>query len=364
MPSPGAVIKAPAEESSCPKSSESISAPPTPASPSWKAGTRWSSRTPKAPHHALGRRLHGRRRAAGRPDRPSPGDHQSREHGLRRQAPHRPQVRRRRSAEVDEDRRPTRSSRPTTATPGWRSAAKKYSPQEISALVLQKMKQTAEDYLGEKVTEAVVTVPAYFNDSQRQATKDAGRIAGLERPAHHQRAHRGGARLRPRQEEGREDRRLRPRRRHVRHLDPRARRRRLRGQGHQRRHLPRRRGLRPAHHRLPGRRVQEGPGHRPAQGPHGAAAPQGSRREGQVRAVDVMETDINLPFITADAERAEAPQHEADPRQAGSAVRRPARQARQPRARRRSRTPASAPSDIDEVVLVGGMTRMPRCRRT
>ena len=62
---------------------------------------------------------------------------------------------------------------------------KKMAPPEISARVLTKMKQTAEEYLGEEVTEAVITVPAYFNDSQRQATKDAGRIAGLEVAAHH-----------------------------------------------------------------------------------------------------------------------------------------------------------------------------------
>ena len=57
---------------------------------------------------------------------------------------------------------------------------KKYSPSQISAFILQKMKETAEKYLGQEVTKAVITVPAYFNDSQRQATKDAGKIAGLE----------------------------------------------------------------------------------------------------------------------------------------------------------------------------------------
>ena len=63
----------------------------------------------------------------------------------------------------------------------WLEArGKKYSPSQISAFILQKMKETAEKYLGQEVTKAVITVPAYFNDSQRQATKDAGKIAGLE----------------------------------------------------------------------------------------------------------------------------------------------------------------------------------------
>ena len=65
-------------------------------------------------------------------------------------------------------------------TPRVEINGRQYTPQEISAMILQKMKKTAEDYLGQEVKEAVITVPAYFSDSQRQATKEAGQIAGLE----------------------------------------------------------------------------------------------------------------------------------------------------------------------------------------
>src|SRR5512146_2841609 len=85
------------------------------------------------------------------------------------------------SAEVQEARKhlPYRIVKADNGDAHVEIRGKVYSPAEISAMILQKMKQTAEDYLGEKVTDAVITVPAYFNDSQRQATKDAGRISGL-----------------------------------------------------------------------------------------------------------------------------------------------------------------------------------------
>ena len=78
------------------------------------------------------------------------------------------------------DRVPYKVVRGDNNTPRVDIDGREYTPQEISAMILQKMKKTAEDYLGQQVTEAVITVPAYFNDSQRQATKEAGEIAGLK----------------------------------------------------------------------------------------------------------------------------------------------------------------------------------------
>ena len=75
---------------------------------------------------------------------------------------------------------PYKVARGENNTPRVDISGRLYSPQEISAIILQKMKKTAEDYLRQEVTEAVITVPAYFSDSQRQATKEAGKIAGLD----------------------------------------------------------------------------------------------------------------------------------------------------------------------------------------
>ena len=121
-----------------------------------------------------------------------------------------------------------------------KASGKDYSPSQISAFILQKLKEDAEAYLGEEVKQAVITVPAYFNDSQRQATKDAGKIAGLEvlriinEPTAAALAY-GLERKKRRDHRG-----LRPGRRHLRHLGARDRRRGVRGQVDQRRHLPRR----------------------------------------------------------------------------------------------------------------------------
>ena len=123
----------------------------------------------------------------------------------------------------------------------------KYSPSQVSAFILGKMKETAENYLGEKVTQAVITVPAYFNDAQRQATKDAGRIAGLEvlriinEPTAAALAY------------GMDKKNHGTIAVYARARDRRWR---VRGEEHQWRHLPGRRGLRQPRDRLPRGRVQ------------------------------------------------------------------------------------------------------------
>ena len=199
----------------------------------------------------------------------------------------------------------------------------KKAPSQVSAEILKKMKQTAERYLGMPVEKAVITVPAYFNDSQRQATKDAGKIAGLDvvRIINEPTA----AALAYGMEKGTQpdDRGLRSGRRHVRRLGARDRRRRVRGEVDQRRHLPRRRGLRQAHHRLHGRRVQKGAPDRSAQRPPGAAAPERGGREGEDRAV-LDDADRGQPAVHhGGCFRPEASDHEDHPRQARAAGRRP-----------------------------------------
>src|SRR5215472_6690352 len=88
----------------------------------------------------------------------------------------------RRSDEVSEEMKmvPYKVIRGENGDARVEAQGKRYSPPEISAMILTKLKEAAEAYLGQKVTEAVITVPAYFNDAQRQATKDAGKIAGLD----------------------------------------------------------------------------------------------------------------------------------------------------------------------------------------
>ena len=123
--------------------------------------------------------LQRQRRASGRAIRQAPGRHQSIQYPLRDQAPDRPSLRRSDGGE-GQGPGPYAIVRGDNGDAWVDAKGQKYSPSQISAFILGKMKETAEAYLGEPVTQAVITVPAYFNDSQRQATKDAGRIAGLD----------------------------------------------------------------------------------------------------------------------------------------------------------------------------------------
>ena len=192
---------------------------------------------------AVGGRVHQDRRAAGRPGGQAPGGDQPREHRLLHQALHGPEVRR--GQRRDEDGAVPGRAREQRRRPGERPgqgvlAAGNLRDDPAEAETGRRGIPRAAGHQGRHHGAGVLQRCPAAGDERRRADCRPRSVA------HRQRADGGRARLRPRQEEGRDDRRLRLRRRHVRHLDPRSRRRRRRGQGDQRRHAPRRRQPRSA----------------------------------------------------------------------------------------------------------------------
>ena len=271
-------------------------------------------------YHAQHGRLHRQRRAAGRPVRQAAGGDQPVQHPLCHQAPDRPPLRR-------PDGRQGQG-------PGALHHRARRQRRRLGGSAQREVFAQPDQRLH----------PRQDEGDRRGLSRRAGRSGGHHRPgllqrqpapgdqgcrphrrprraAHHQRADRGGARLWHGQEGQRHDRGLRPWWRHVRHLRAGDRRRRVRGEVHQWRHLPRRRGFRRAGDRLPGRRVPQGAGDRPAARQAGAAAAEGSGGEGEDRAV-VFQGDRDQPALHHRGRiRAQAPGDEADPGEAGIAGR-------------------------------------------
>jgi molecular chaperone DnaK len=239
-----------------------------------------------------------------------------------------------------------------------------YSPQEISAYLLTRLKEMAEDYLGAEVNEAVITVPAYFDDSQRQATKDAGRIAGLTvlRIVNEPTA----AALAHGLDEGTAARKIA-----VYDL----------GGGTfdisilqlgegvfevrstSGRHVPGRRGFRSAHRRLAAFAVPRGHRDGPPHGPPRPAAIERVGRESQVRAEPPRGDGDQPPVHLRGRKRRAAPQHDVDARQVRELVEDLIEKTRGP-CEEALRLAGLRPDDIDEVLLVGGQTRTPKVVET
>ena len=294
---------------------------------SWKAASRSCSRILKARRVTPVRRgVHQDRRAAGGRCRQAPGRHQLQEHRLFHQAVHGAQVHRGgRGAQARPLQGRRRLERRRRRRGRGRGQAQAVQPggdlgdDPGQAEGRRRNAPGREDHPGRHHGAGLLQrLPAPGHQGRR-----ADRRPGSA--AHHQRADRRLARLRPGQEEGREDRGVRPGRRHVRYLRAGNRRRRLRGQGHQRRHPPGRRRLgRPDHGLDPGR-VQEGARHGPAQAARRAPAHQRGSREGQDRPLQLAGLRDQPAVHYGRRQRAQAHQHEADPRQDGAALRRSVR---------------------------------------
>ena len=245
-----------------------------------------------------------------------------------------------------------------------RSAARRYSPPEVSARVLLKLKQRRRGLPRREGHRGGHHRPGVLQ--RRPAPGDQGRRPHRRprRQAHRQRADRGRARLRPRQEEGRAHRRLRLRRRHLRHLDPRGRREGRRGRLDQRRHAPRRRRHRQPRHGLADRRVQEGPGHRRLARTRWSSSASRRRRRrprSSCRACRRRRSTCrSSPPTRAGPKHLQMKLSRAKLEQMmGDLVERTIEPAKKALA-----DAGKKPADIDEVVLVGGSTRIPMVQKT